>query len=296
MARYLILGDLHAKWQDLNSVMKNVDFGLKIPYDAVIQVGDFGFYLQKFLDLKSFNQKPVKDKNGKYSYEYSPLKFHKKVYAIDGNHEDHEWLAKQDKEWMKETFNIHYQQRGSYLDIDGYKIGFIGGALNADKKQEGSIDKRTTNYILDKEIDETLASWNSIGGVDTIISHSCPTNIGIGMEGSAGLFMTVQKYIVDSGFGDNNFFDCGEHTLTRLYNGLEKKPSIWAYGHFHKYHQAKVGTTEFICVGSTDSSDNKHFVNPFILDTKKKTYEFHNKRAMNFTGEHCTWVVDDEKK
>ena len=62
MAKFIICGDLHAKWQDLNSVMKNVDFNLKIRYDAVIQVGDFGFYPQTFSNLDQFNIKYVKNK------------------------------------------------------------------------------------------------------------------------------------------------------------------------------------------------------------------------------------------
>ena len=294
--RLLILGDLHAKWQDLNSVMKNVDFGLKIPYDAVIQVGDFGFYPQTFIKLDEFHRTIKRKSNPMegYTYDYKPLKFHKPVHAISGNHENHSWLKKNQPEWnnWKEKYNIIYQSRGSYIDIDGYKIGFIGGALNADRPQEGSIDKETTNYILDKEINRTLDSWNSIGGMDTIISHSCPTKIGIGMEGAPSLYMAVQNYIVQAGYGENNFYDCGEHTLTRLYKGLIRKPDMQFFGHFHTSKNIKVDNTEFICVGSTDSSDNKCYVKPFILNTKTKTYDYYDKMALNFDGEHRTFLAD----
>jgi predicted phosphodiesterase len=287
MARFLICGDLHAKWQDLNSVMKNVDFNLKIRYDSVIQVGDFGFFPKKFVDLDEF--KIVSRSNSGFKYKH--LKFHKPVYAIDGNHEDHAWLKTANHADWKEKYNIHYQPRGSWMNIDGYKIGFLGGALHADRKQEGSIDKGTTNYILNKEVKNAIEEWNDVGGMDTIITHSCPSNMKIGMEGHPALFMAVQKYIVDSGFGENNFYDCGELPLKKLYDGLIKKPTFNFYGHFHQSKQTKIDNTDFMCVGSTDSTDHKKYVNPLILDTETGKLEFHDKMAMNFDGEHSTWVI-----
>lgn len=284
--RLLICGDLHASWLDLNSVMKNVDFNLNIKYDAVIQVGDFGFYASEFEKLDKSDLKMV---NGKY--EQVPLKFHKKVIAIVGNHEDHVWLSKVDKEAWKDKYNIFFQERGSWIDIDGYKIGFLGGALNADRVNGGSIDKETTNYILDKQVKRAIKAWNDVSGMDTIITHSCPTGMGVGMQGHPALIPLVQQYIVDAGFGENDFNDCGEHPLTDLYKGLNNKPQFWFLGHFHVLHQKKIDNTEFICVGSTDSSDGRHFTYPIILDTKTGKYEFHNKKALNFTGEHSTRLL-----
>lgn len=275
MTKILILGDLHGKFNDLQSVMKSVDFSLRIKYDAVIQVGDFGFYQQCFMGLRD-------DK----------LRFHKPVYAIDGNHEKHDWIKQQQPYWeeWKKDFNIHFQPRGSYMDIDGCKIGFLGGALNADRPQEGSIDKRTTNFPLNNEVAEALQLWNSVGGMDIVITHSCPNNLGIGMEGSQYLYESVQKFCVEKGFDPGDFMDCGEAPLRKLYHGLVKKPLWWAYGHFHRTQLKKIDETNFWCVGSTDSSDNKRYVNPIILNTKTKEVEWHDKKAMNFDGEHCTWV------
>lgn len=288
--RMLILGDLHAKWHDLHSVMKNVDFNLNIKYDAVIQVGDFGFYPSCFekLDTHVLHSSKSFDDPARYS----PIKFHKPVICIDGNHENHKWLKNADHASWKEKYNIQYQPRGSWLDINGYKIGFLGGALNADRAQEGSIDSETTNYILNKQVKRTIEEWNKVGGMDTVVTHSCPTKIGIKMEGAAALFMAVQKYIVDAGHGENDFYDCGEHPLTLLYHGLVKKPKYWFFGHFHQHKNIKIGETEFMCVGSTDSSDLKKYVNPLVLDTKHDKIDYTDRKAMNFDGEHCTWVKD----
>jgi predicted phosphodiesterase len=292
MAKILILGDVHGKWADLNSVMKNVDFNLNIKYNFVIQVGDFGFFPSIFANLDTFNSKLIKNQSTiGCTYEYSALKFHKKVLVCDGNHDSGEFIKKSNHQEWKDKYNIHYQPRGSWIDIDRYKIGFLGGGLHADRKQEGSIDKETTNYILNKQVKKAIEEWNSVGGMDTIITHSCPSGLGIGMEGHPALYMSVQRYIVEDGYGEVNHLDCGDAPLTMLYNGLIKKPSMWYYGHFHRVANKKIGDIEFICVGSTDSSDHKKYVNPFILDTKTNSYEFHNKKAMNFDGEHSTWVL-----
>jgi predicted phosphodiesterase len=286
--RFLVLGDVHANWHDLNSVMKNVDFNLKIKYDAVIQVGDFGFSKFGLIKLDSFNVKYVKNEDGRLTTECSPLKFHKPVYVIDGNHEDHDFIKNSNKEEWKTKYNIHYQPRGTYMDVNGYKIGFLGGALNADRAQEGSIDKETTNYILNKQIERAINEWNEIGGIDTLITHSCPSNMGVGMQGHPNLYMAVQRYIVEAGHGENNFTDCGEAPLTALYKGLKKKPKFWIYGHFHQIRDVKVYNTQFMCVGSTDSSDGRKYVKPLILDMRHNIIEFHDKMALNFDGEHST--------
>lgn len=294
MSKILILGDLHCQYNDLNSVMKNVDFNLNIKYNFAIQVGDFGFLPKCFDIFKQMSSKKIYDKKTKsYTFEHSPLKFHKPVYVIDGNHEDHEWLKEhyQTDNW-KDVHNIIYQPRGSYIEVDGCKIGFIGGALNVDQKQTGSTAKGTTNFILNKEIELAANTWNSIGGVDIVISHSCPANMGIGLQGSPIFNETIVKYIIDAGHPSCDPNDCGELALKSLYSKLNVKPKHWFFGHFHKTMSKVVGETEFICVGTTDSSDHKKFVNPFIYDTVAKTYEFHNKRAMNFDGEHSTWIAD----
>jgi predicted phosphodiesterase len=292
MSRILILGDLHAKWHDLYCVMQNTDFNLNIKYDSVIQVGDFGFYSSTFERLDIFHCKYVKSPTQPGSVaQYSAVKFHKPVYCIDGNHEDHKWLKTANHEEWKSKYNIHYQPRGSWIESNGLKIGFLGGALNADRRQEGSIDGETTNYILNKQVKRVLAEWNAIGGMDIVVTHSCPTGIGIGMEGHPALYTAVQKYIVDAGHGENNFHDCGDAPLTMLYKGLEKKPALWFFGHFHAYKNIKIENTEFMCVGSTDSSDGRKYINPLILDTKHNKIDFIDKKALNFDGQHSTRIL-----
>lgn len=294
MSKILILGDLHGRFHDLKSVMKNVDFNLNIKYNFVVQIGDFGFYKNMFEVLNTLETSHVYNKTTKTrDLIHGPMKFHKPVHAIDGNHEQHDWLKlKCNLEEIKEKHNIIYQPRGSYLDIDGCKIGFIGGALNVDRAQEGSTAKGTTNYILNKEVEQAANTWNSIGGVDVVFSHSCPANIGIGIEGSDFFNRTIVEYIINAGHPTCNQKDCGELALTKLYTKLEKKPKHWFFGHFHDSLSKVVSDTEFICVGTTDSSDGKKYVNPFIYDTKTKSYEYHNKKAMNFDGEHSTWIAD----
>lgn len=255
--RYLVVGDCHGNLGNLYNIIESANKKYKI--DACIQVGDFGFYPL------------VMDK-------YKFLKFPIPVYAIDGNHENHEWLmkcinSKSHIEWIDKN-NINFISRGSVWDIEGCKIGFMGGAMNVHRSQEGSTSKGTTNYPTNNQIKEAIEKFNSVGGVNIMITHSCPHSIGVGMVGDPFFLKSIEKnitrpFMVSTG----NINDCGEETLLNLWNGLVEKPKHWIFGHFHQTVQRKVLETYFTCVGSADVSDDKMYCLPFILDTEKKDLE-----------------------
>lgn len=277
MSRYIICGDVHGCWYDLEVVLQQAIKKYKI--DACIQVGDFGFYVLVF------------DKNKK-------TKFPVPVFAIDGNHEQHWWLKEQIKKgeaatW-KEKHNLEYIPRGTVWEVDGCKLGFLGGAMNVDRKQEGSTKKRDTNYILNVEVKEALKTFNDFGQLDFLITHSCPHSIGVGMVGHPMFAQMIEQYI-ETPFNvtTGKINDCGEQSLTNLWNGLEKKPKEWIFGHFHAYHQKQVGDTVFTCVGCVDSAGGHNFTRPFVLDTVKKTLEaFPSDTLLNSKGWHSTRILE----
>lgn len=252
MSKILILGDSHGNVYDIY-VMQKQAIALNIGIDACIQVGDFGFYPQVF---------------SKFNYKL-PLK----TYAIDGNHEDHEWLKSQDHAEWEKTLNLKYVPRGTVLDIDGSKIGFCGGALNVDRPQEGSTKKRTTNYILNSEVLEVIDAFNKAGQLDLMVTHSCPHSIGIGMTGHPMFFESITKYCHEKGHETGPNHDCGEQSLHVIWHGLVDKPASAVFGHFHQRKFKDIGFTEFYCVGSCDGSDGKNYVNPFVYDTVSKKVE-----------------------
>jgi predicted phosphodiesterase len=274
--KILISGDLHGNFHELIQLQLEAKKA-NLPIDMCIQVGDFGFYERCFSTLGKMNVK----------------KFPYKTFAIDGNHEEHWWLKDAPvKEW-EEKHNLFYKPRGSIEEIDGSLIGFLGGALNVDRAQEGSTKDRTTNYILDVEIHEALEKFNALPKIDLMVTHTCPHSIGVGMLGHPYFAETIEKYCHDKGHSTGKDNDVGDGPLTRLYRGLTNKPTNWVFGHFHQLKYTKVDGTHFYCVGSSDSSDGIHIKKPFIYDTQKKEIEyFPNNGLMNFTGFHKTWVAD----
>jgi predicted phosphodiesterase len=280
MSKILLLGDAHGQFSELIHLQKEA-IAANLGIDFCVQVGDFGYYERCFETLNKMNIK----------------KFPIKTYTIDGNHECHSWLKEQNhKEW-EEKHNLFYMPRGSVLEIDGNVICFLGGSLNVDRAQEGSINKRTTNYILDLDIHEALEKFLKYPVIDLMVTHSCPHSMGIGMVGSPIFAESITKFCHDKGHSTGNIWDCGEGPLTRLFRSLKTanvKVANAVYGHFHQTHYKKVDDTHFYCVGSSDCSDGKFSKNPFIYDTQKKEVEWLSDVYLdNFTGHHKTKIKDD---
>lgn len=268
-----IFGDSHGCWYDLICVINQAI--KKYNIDMAIQVGDFGFYPLVF------------DK-------YTNLKFNIPVHALMGNHEDHTYIYKSIKNGRMESWktehNIHLIQQGTTWDINGCKFGFLGKAMNVDRKQTGSTKNRDTNYILNVEVKEALKTFNDFGQLDFLITHSCPHSIGVGMEGKTCFLESIEKYITRPfGVETGPLNDCGEQALTNLWNGLKIKPQEWIFGHMHIHKQKIINDTVFTCVGCVDSLGGHKHTLPYIIDTEKKTLEcFPDQPLLNSKGFHST--------
>lgn len=250
--KLLILGDCHGDFRWLGGKIEQARdlYGI----DGVIQVGDFGFYPQTANLLRAFLKELAVP-----------------MWVIDGNHEDHEWMREMASGLAKSGLTI--QPRGSLLFLDGAAIGFLGGALNADRPQE-------CNVIAEWQVREMADRMNSIV-VDLMVTHSCPAGIGVGMPGASWLIPYVEKYIVLPGFDVSRAFDVGEPMLTTLWYNLKRPPPHWVFGHFHSIHQKLVGDTIFTCVGRSDIAahdDGSRGAVPWIYDTRAKTLVRHSER------------------
>ncbi|MBA3936229.1 MAG: metallophosphoesterase [Planctomycetes bacterium] len=255
----LVLGDCHASWSML---IDAIDVAVaRHGVTAVIQVGDFGFFPLYFPLLeKMLINRP----------------FRVPVHVIEGNHEDHAWLWAQAADgafnrWAKE-FNLIVHRRGDVASVAGITVGFLGGALHADRSQHGSTAKGTTNWVTNREADRAALAFNATS-IDLMVTHSCPHSIGVGIHGSAELFLAVERYIQAKGFDGGPYDDCGEPALVRLWKKLERSPKSWVFGHFHTHREAEVGETVFRCVGSIDGSDGRNAPLGYILNPGNWTWE-----------------------
>jgi len=229
----LIAGDLHGAWSSLQQKIDLVR--AKCGIEAVIQVGDFGFYRSTFKNL-----------------DCSKKKFSIPVYAIDGNNEDHNWLARAEKKelikkWQLEL-NLFYQPRPSVAAIGGKLVGFLGGALHVIRDQEHNWISGRSNYIKQSQTSHAADLFNQ-HKPDLIVTHSCPAGIGIGLQGSRFLELSLWQNVVNAGFDPGPQQDRGEDALRELWQKLEHRPAAWVFGHFHEHALKNISGTYFACAG-----------------------------------------------
>lgn len=153
----IVVGDTHGRW-DIFHMINRGEFDHENL--TVIQVGDLGFY--------------------KRTLEFFPdTKY--KVLAIDGNHEDHEYLhenflSDNDDDVVKIKKNLHYVRRGTVMEIEGKTFGFLGGACSVDKytRIAQGIHWSPLEQITEEDVQRLLD--NAPDGVDYLITHAPPVN------------------------------------------------------------------------------------------------------------------------
>jgi len=251
--KILLIGDVHGRFQRFgNHILNTINRGIE--FDAIIQCGDFGIYTGAKEELRKLMFK---------------IKLNKLIYFIDGNHEDHYtlYLVKNKLDKM----GVIYQQRGTILKLkDGTKVGFMGGAFNVDRPQQNYLNG-TYNFPHKSQIENFSNLLKKEGGVDLMITHSCPSNIGIGIKGHQEFFESGQVFIGKLGFPVSPVHDIGDSFLTDLWNQIEGfRPKHWVFAHVHKHHLSKVDNTEFCSVGCCDGTDELPQPKIYIYDTETK--------------------------
>ncbi|MEI8189221.1 MAG: metallophosphoesterase [candidate division NC10 bacterium] len=249
--RVLIVGDVHGQHQKLAEVVRQAQADFRIA--AAIQVGDFGF--RKDLMARS--------RQGSIRY---PVPLH----VIDGNHEDHRWLRRAlltgaGRAW-KRDLNLLYQARPSVAQFGASTVGFLGGALHVDRPQTHNWLSGFPNYILRRHREHATTLFNR-RQPELLVTHSCPSRIGIGLQGASALDHSVAEHIVAAGFDPGPQHDCGEVELGRLWCDLSYRPRAWVFGHFHRAHDVTIEGTRFVCVGDDLDSPLRTMT---IWDTEEK--------------------------
>ncbi len=227
-----LIGDVHG---DLDRLLACVRSAAAAGAGAAIQLGDLGFREDLLGAGKTWPHFPI------------PL------LALDGNHEDHVFLRRARTSGLATAWAGHglcYQARGSMVRLGGCTVLFLGGALHADRPQ----DDDRGNLIVAAEVDAALAAC-AVHPPDLVVSHSCPAGIGIGMRGNPALAVNVAQHIRGAGFDCGPADDSGEPELARLWQGLPRRPALWAFGHFHSAHAATIAGTRFLALPQADPAE-----------------------------------------
>ena len=158
-----MLGDIHGNYADLKYQINTK----KISNCYIIQVGDFGIgTLPRYRDEEN-----LKDLN--YFLEAHGIT----MYVIRGNHDDPFYFKGQHR-----YKNLKLIPDYTILNLDGYKILLVGGALSVDRtislakmevaKKVGTNQKlywEDEKFVLDEE------KMKTVRDIDIVVTHTAPT-------------------------------------------------------------------------------------------------------------------------
>jgi hypothetical protein len=216
-----LIGDAHG---DLPTLARVAEAARAAGADAAIQLGDLGF-CEALLGAG-----------------VALPRLALPVHALCGNHEDHAFLAESRTNGLMRRWaenGLVYQARGSIATFDSIRVGFLGGAMHIDRPQEAA------NRTSPAEIREAITRF-SVARPRLIATHSCPAGIGIGMRGNDALAQQLHIHVLRAGIDPGPPDDCGEAGLRELWEALPIRPACWVFGHFHYFHEARVGGTRFM--------------------------------------------------
>lgn len=221
--KFLILGDVHACWEDLNITLAKA-IGKHPDITHVIQVGDFGY------GHWPHNHKPFKASKGFLNTESLAVYERAEKMWLDGNHENFTTLEKDGGAWQP---GWKYMPRGSTLEVvreDGRTVRamFFGGATSVDKdRRKEGVTWWPQENITYSQIQDTLDTVE--GWIDVIFSHEHPSSVPYSEERYENdIHGTCEKQ--------------GLQALKDRYN-----PDWWFFGHHHVPQSGIVKNTRWYC-------------------------------------------------
>ncbi len=213
--KMLILGDVHAYWDDMNVTIASA---IRTHPDIthIIQCGDFGYRMV---------EKPFKASKGFLSDEEMEVYNNAEKLWIDGNHENFDRLEVDGGDWQP---GWTYMPRGTVLEADGYRVMFFGGASSIDKAyRTPHISWWPQESITYGQVAWTLKSVD--GPIDAIFSHEHPTAVPYS----------------DKRYGDDPFGNGDKALLDELRKHY--RPDFWFFGHHHHGDWGEVEGMQWFC-------------------------------------------------
>jgi len=234
----IFLGDIHANFSYLTWYIKHG----KISNESIIQVGDYGLGFTSYendLKVQSELNNTLKKNNIT-------------LYTIRGNHDNpYFWDGHLDGHFS----NIHYLKDYSVLNIEGFNMLFIGGALSIDRKYRLKQMQTAASYGRDIELywfDEPFIldkeKMENIKNIDIVVTHTSPDFcVPVNKFGFSPIVDEYAHY--DKTLKDELIEE--RKTVTEMWNILKKNsnPRIYLYGHFHSSNFENIDGCEFRLLG-----------------------------------------------
>lgn len=196
----MLLSDVHAHFDVVETQIRHALHDLSSPVADVLVLGDFGVFGP---NLHAF-------------FRRDGRRFSRPVSFIEGNHEDFGSFASLVREYADVVTHL---PRATLQQLGPWRALCLGGARYMDAWSTPSGCE-----IRDEDIAACLV--HPPGSVDLVLTHDCPTGIGIGDTD-----------------GLEHYGPPGVEGLSRLAAALQ--PRLWFFGHHHRWHDHERDGTRY---------------------------------------------------
>lgn len=249
--RILLAGDTHSHlehWEYLLHQRALFDC------DAVIQLGDFGYY-------------PKVEHLGYYIsgleemiYQCGLAGTDFRIYFIDGNHDDHASLFKLPRDedgFAIVSEHIRWIPRGHSFTWDGVKFLGLGGGYSVNRKHMEKVGLYSPHELLiDTEIERAI----KVGKVDVLLTHDVPEGINI-----AEIIGRTRGG--DAGFKPHPPSHENRRKLRRVVERC--RPRQVFHGHYHAAHRNELRVGDRIVKIEGLAQENKGPRSWTVFDTEE---------------------------
>lgn len=198
----LYVGDIHGDYEFLAELVMQKNL-------IIIQLGDFNLGIKHF-DIPVWEL--ILESNNSY------------LIALRGNHDRPDYFSGKPKDTNRIAFVPDY----TYMNINGVKHLFVGGAHSIDRLNIQHI--KNAWFVDERVIPYNDAFMTSLKTVDVLCTHSAPTKVPP-HEISA---FVIQNAIKDPWLIDD--LDAERKVLQRVLDTCVRKGMTkHYYGHFHKH-------------------------------------------------------------
>ncbi len=187
----LLLSDVHAHYHVVDTQIGHALQDGRGPVGEVVVLGDFGMFGP---NLHAY-------------FRRDRRRFRLPVSFLEGNHEDFAALASLVRDYADV---VTYLPRAGLRSLCGWQALCLGGAKYMDAWS-------TPPGCEIRDVDIAACLSHPAGSVDVVLTHDCPTGIGIG--NTTGL---------------EHYGPPGVAGLQQLAESLQ--PRLWFFGHHHRWH------------------------------------------------------------
>jgi len=197
----LLISDVHAHYGVVDNQVVHAEQTLGVAVARVVVLGDFGLFGANLHD----------------HFRRDGRRFVRPVSFIEGNHED---FREFDELVTQFGDVITHLPRGTCQQLGSVNALCLGGARYMD-----AWSTPAGSEITDRDIAQCLVY--PAGSVDVILSHDCPTDIGVTNSADMGHLGAP---------GVPAFPQLARH----------HQPSFWFFGHHHRWHDFEANGTRYL--------------------------------------------------